>query len=502
MTDQKFSTEAISTRMAIRLEQGSKLTIRCKDWTETEDFVWTFDGVGGLNKTANLNDCGTIAKTFADSELTFDMPKALYKACRDDTAPVQFNGSYFSGNHAMTGATQICVESHCLTDFDIGSIWTDSDPLDQRQYMLVRIDSTTELTFVNLDEEVVSGNGPFNYKKHIPISPLVHTKNAVHTSDITFQSFVNSVQLHPGTNHVQNRYYVDDIEITEDGLYAGNKVQNVCAYDIIYVPAILKHLEENIGNNTSHSYYADTIQEKYLHIEVIHEFRPNGSQTTYCKYELDSRSSLDFAYIYTAQVNGFEKFARLYIPGAFSDAIITHDSTQVIYFNRETWNCEAIPPYRYFTFHRDMDKGFEIVFSQENYLSTPQNRVERVGADPEMGAGWSPRTCKLYPIWTNGSFDAGSSFDSITGRIPLKRSQNNGVTAVGWYWENDDVILTIDSHKICDTHIPLPNYLHNKHVEILEATPSVCSDLPARIGTHLHYATTDQIGHLVLKLHD
>lgn len=501
-TTQKNTITEISPLMSVRLENGSQMTIRCKDWTAAEDFVWTFEGVGGLNRTANLHDCGTISKTIADSALTYEMPKTLYKACGDDTAPVNFNGSYFGANHAMTGATQISVVSHSLTESDIGSTWVDSDPMDQRCYMLVRIDSATELTFVNLDEEVVSGNGPLNYKKHNPVSPLLHKKNAVHTSEIAFDSFVNSVQLHPGVNHVQNRYYVDDTEITEDGLYTGNKVQNICAYDVIYIPAMLKHLEENIGNNTNHSYHSDEIQEKYMRIEVIHEFRPNGSQTTYCKYQVDSRSSLEFSTIYTAQVNAFDKPAHFYVPGTYQDAVILHPGEKAICFTHDTWNDKAVPPYRHFIFNTERDKGFEIAFSQKTFWGKPDNRLGRVNSNVFPGSCWSPYTCKLYPLWTSGTFEAGSSFDSITGRIPLNMALNNGTTAVGWYWENEDVILTVDSHAICDAHIPLPDYLHGKRIEILDATGSVVSTLPDRIGETLHYATNTDIGHLVIKLYD
>ena len=55
----------------------------------------------------------------------------------DDTAPIQFNGSYFGGNHAMTGSTDFKYEGHNLTEADIGSIWKDSDAADTREYMLV-----------------------------------------------------------------------------------------------------------------------------------------------------------------------------------------------------------------------------------------------------------------------------------------------------------------------------------------------------------------------------
>ena len=491
--------------MVVKFEEGSKMIIRCKDWTADRDFVWEFGGVCGTNKTANLWYSSTVDKTLADSALAWGIGNTpsksqLYKSTTDDTAPIQFCGSYFAGNHAMTGSTDIVVASHNLTEADIGSTWKDSDASDARQYMLCRIKSATTLTFINLDEQVTTGNGPFNYAKHVPVSPLVHVKNATHTEDIAFNSFTNSQQLHPGANHIVNKYYVDDVEITENGLYVGAKVHNVCTYDVIYVPAILAYLEANVGHNTNASYYSDEIQEKYISIEIIHEFRPNGSQTTYCKYKIDPRMELNFSYIYAAQVAPFGKPTYLYAPGSYEDAVLLHDGTASMQFKATDWNEEGIPPYRYFTFNSDRDKGFEIVYNRDTYFGKPEVR----GAIVNSGsfAGWSPATCKLYPIFTRGKFPAGSSFDSVTGRIPLNTERNNGTTAVGWYWEHDDIILTIDSHEQCNTEIALPEYLHGKRVAVLDMTDSVISYPPYRTSDKLHYSTNADIAHLVLRLYD
>lgn len=484
--------------MAVRIEDGSKMTIRCKDWTDSDDFVWTFNGTGGTNRTANLNNCGTIPESAADESLKFTMSKTLYKSCTDDTAPVSFNGSYFAGNHAMTGATKIVVENHNLTESDIGSTWTDSDPENPVQYMLARVDSDTKLTFINLSQQITSGNGPFNYAKHIPVSPLVHVKNATNKSDIGFTGYTNSEQLWSGSNHITNRYFVDDIEVKGDGLYHGSKVYNVCTYDVIYVPAILEYLEKNVGHNTNSSHSSDEITEKYLSIEIIHEFRPNGSQTTYCKYTLDPRSSLKFSYIYAAQCAAFSKPVYLYVPGAYQDDVFLHDGTGTYQFVKDNWNDPNIPPYRYFMLNSDKTKGFELIYSRDTYLGNPSNRINHL-----TYAGWSPTSCKLYPIWVNGSFDAGSSFDSITGRIPLNMSLSEGTTAVGWYWENEDIIITIDSHSICaGVDIPLSCYMQNKKVEILDKTDSVISEIGDMTGESLHYETDSDIGYLVVRLFD
>lgn len=492
--------------MTVRLQEGSKMTIRCKDWTDDRDFVWEFGGVCGTNKTANLWYSSTVEKALEDSALTWGIgnmssKSQLYKMTTDDTAPVQFNGSYFGGNHAMTGSTDFTVTSHNMTEADIGSIWKDSDAEDTREYMLVKIKSPTVLAFINMDPQCTSGNGAFNYAKHTPIAPLVHVRNATHTDNISFEKFTNSQQLHPGANNVTNKYYVDDVEITEDGIYMGNKVHNVCHYSIPNVKAIIEYLEANVGNNTNTSYYSDDIKEKYMDIELIHEFRPNGSQTTYCKYMIDPSNALNFSYIYAAQVAPFGKPSYLYAPGTFNDEVFLHDASASIQFKPANWNVDGIPPYRYFTFNEAKDKGFQIVYNRDTYWGNPERRGTRVSSG--SFAGWSPATCKLYPIFTRGTFPAGSSFDSVTGRIPLNMSLNDGTTAVGWYWEHDDIIMTIDSHEICtDARIKLPSYMQNKRIEVLDMTDSVISYPPYRTSDILHYATNAAIGHLVLRLYD
>ena len=302
----------------------------------------------------------------------------------------------------------------------------------------------------------------------------------------------------PGSNHVTNRYFVDDIEVKGDGLYHGNKVYNVCTYDVMYVPAILEYLEKNVGHNTNSSHYSDEITEKYLSIEIVHEFRPNGSQTTYCKYTIDLRSSLKFSYIYAAQCAAFGKPVYLYVPGAYQDEVFLHDGTGTYQFVKDNWNDRNVPPYRYFMFNSDKTKGFELAYSRGTYWGNPQNRISHLSY-----AGWSPTSCKLYPIWVNGTFEAGSSFDSITGRVPLNMSLNDGTTAIAWYWENDDIIMTIDSHSLCSgIDIPLSSYMQNKKVEVLDKTESVICDVSGVTGESLYYETNSDFGYLVVRLHD
>lgn len=497
--------KGVPSLMSVKFEEGSKMTIRCRDWTDDRDFVWEFGGTCGTNKTANLWYSSTIEKTFDDEKLSWGIgskttQSQLYKMTTDDTAPVQFCGSYFAGNHAMTGSTNFTVSSTNITEADIGSVWKDSDPSDTREYMLVRIRNSTTLAFINLDEQVTSGKGAFNYPKHTPVSPLVHVRNATHTENIEFSKYTNSEQLHPGANNVINKYYVDDIEITKDGLYTGAKVHNVCTFNVIYVPAIIEYLENNVGHNTNASYYSDDIKEKYMQVEIIHEFRPNGSQTTYCKYIIDPRMSLNFSYIYAAQVAPFEKPTYFYAPGSFNDDVFLHDGTATIQFKPANWNVEGVPPYRYFSFNSTKTKGFQIVYNTRTYVGNPEFRGQRVNSG--SFAGWSPATCKLYPIFTRGTYPAGSSFDSVTGRIPLKNISENGITAVSWHWEHNDIILTIDSHEICNTYINLSSYLQNKRVEVLDMTESIISYPPYITGDKLHYATNSEKGHLVLRLYN
>ena len=485
--------------MSVKLESGSKMTIRCKDWTDTEDFVWTFDGVGGQNKTANLNNCGTIAKTVADDSLAYNMSKTVYKDCNDDTAPCQFKGSYFAGNHAATIATTINVASHSLTEADIGSTWVDSDASAATNYMLIRVDSATKLTFADMC--FATEGTAFNAVKHTPISPLKHVKNATHTADVAFTSFGNGGQLYLGDNHITSKYYVDDVEITKDGLYTGSKVHNLCTYDVIHVPSIFEFLEANVGHNTNKSHYSDDITGKYLHIDVVHEFRPNGSQTTYHNFVIDEREPITFYYLYGVQVIAPGAAPTyLYVPGTNADALLTHDGTKSYQFKPESWNEENVPPYRYFTFSTDKSKGFEVAFSRDTYWGKTENRATRVKR--WEGAGWSPASRKLYPVFTCGEFPAGSSFDIVSGRIPLNVERNCGTTAVCWYWEYDDIILTIDSHEKCNVNIPLPSYMKGKRVEVLDMTSSIISYPVTAVGDSIHYATNADIGHLVVRLYD
>ena len=98
---------------------------------------------------------------------------------------------------------------------------------------------------------------------------------------------------------------------------------------------------------------------------------------------------------------------------------------------------------------------------------------------------------KMDPaFFCEGTFEAGLTFDGLASRVPLYKYDED-LTAVSWYWldgnefnyetrqydnynyDDDAIILMIDSHKAVDKDIFLPAYMNGMQIEVLDKTGSV-----------------------------
>lgn len=450
------------------------------------------------NKQLNIQTYNTVAKDVKNSEIYIGAPKLkIWNACSDDTAPINFNGSYIAGNHGATLAQEVIVSSHDKTETDIGSIWTSNS----HTFMLVRVASTTKLWFVQTDSAKINTQN-WIAKDASPSGTLVHSSGATHTGNITISSVNGSTQLTPAINNRVVKVYLDDVEldITKAGVYTGKKVQTVNEYNVIYIPAMLDYLGENVGHNTNASYYSDAITDCYCRLRLVQEIHSNASMTVYQTIRFDKDVSLSTNFI--AQFGKFttSNDISLYIPNTTNLNVLTPfvaGSGTSYYGNIKDYAKEGVVPYRYYAFANDLEQGSAIIFDKSFGIGADERRIEYT-----TSAGGFASTGKLYPQFASGQqFTEGTMYDGCAVRIPFKKRSD--ITSVVWYWRGNDIILCIDSHTLTNMEVALPSYMANKKIEILDKSDSVITE-PAYVWENckLPYATQEDYGFMVMRLYN
>ena len=469
--------------------------IRCPDYDNENDFVWwiSYDG-----RKHNIQHHYTLPKTENNGAMTVGNAKlVMWKSATDDTAPLNFNGTYIAANHGATVVEAVAVTSHDKTAADIGSIWTSGG----HTYMLVKINSSTSLWFIQTDAEKITTATTLTCADK-PTGTLVHSSGATNSSDITINSVVSNTQLLPAVNNAKSTVYVDGEEISAYGTYTGKKVTLVNEYSVIYVPAILEYLGANVGNNTNASYYNDAITESFCTLKLIQEIHSNGSMNVYQTVQFTKTVALSTNFIAQFAPFGLENEKTfMYVPDTTSLKTITeHTGGAAAVVTKSVWENQEKVPYRFYSFaNAECDKGYVIIYDRSWGWGKNDKRL----AHNTGGAGQFASTKKLYPCFVSGfTANAGTYYDGCAVRIPIKKYHED-LTSVVWYWRGEDIILCIDSHKQVNVDLTLPAYMANKKIEILDQTESVISE-PAYIfnDRKLKYATNSEYGYIILKLYD
>ena len=475
----------------ICLLKGNDLFLRSEGWSETEDFVWQCDIVNphAWSKTkwfgnkyfniGGLYTCPTDAAAACVDDLT------LWKTSLDDSCPVKINGTYIGANHGYYCCDQVTVPAHDKTEKDIGSVWTDDKG---QTYCLVKIPDEDTLCFVKFDEESME-TGRFDFGR--PEAVLLHKSGALHQEPVQFAERVDA-QLYQSFNHYEIKLFTDRQErsVHEDFLQICDTVTVETAYDIIYVPAMLRYLMEHVGHNTNASQCSDEIAESYLRMYVRHVFCENGSVATYCGFDINR--DIDVQYFGLVQSMRTAENPIAYIPDTVYEQLTPQDGTQIFWLSRDTWKSDEKAPYRYYQFKDSTCKdGMALVFDRNYGWGSNEVRLSKLDY-----AGMYYRTRKQYPAFiSGGSMKAGTHFEGFAARMPLNQYDPD-LTALCWYYIGEDIVLMLDTHKAVNKDIALPACMRGRNMEILDC--SNVTDISLQ-DSKLHICT-DGYGYLVLKL--
>lgn len=473
--------------------EGNNIFVRAKRYEEKNDLVWKLLKESDADNRYFNMDWMYTCNTYIPNE---DTSKSLtaWKSAYDDCCPVNILGTYLAANHGFNCVDKITATSHGKTDADIGSVWTDTK---SQTYVLTHIYDADTLGFVMFNDTNMA-NGRMGYGNPSAGTTLTHASGATNTNSISIETR-ESTQLWKSWNNYSLKLFVDGIEQdltidTADAPLKGNRVEIRTQYDVIYIPAMLTHLMNNVGNNTSASQNSDEITDSYMTMYINYQFNMNGSLSTYSSFYINKDISV--GYIGLVQSMKMGEAPYTYVPDTTYKVLTLHDGSQVQTFAKNLWDSEDKAPYRYYQFATDAaEKGVALVYDRTIGWGTNDIRKTKLS-----DAGMYHTSKKMYPSFiSGGSLTVGTYFDGLAARVPLYKYDPD-LTSVGWYWCSDDIILMIDTHNSVNKDIILPDYMNNMRVEVLDKTDSVTCGQTYIFNNKLRFIASEY-GYLVARLY-
>lgn len=479
-------------KMTIFIDEND-MYVRAKEYTDTDDFVWHMRKVRLKdNRYFNLETACTCPSIIPDEMTTANLK--TWKSTMDDIGPSSFNGTYIAGNHGFLCVDRITVTGHDKTDADIGSIWTDEKG---KTYVLVYIYDANSLGFIMFNAKMMA-NGIMNPGSPTIGTTMTHQSGATNTASVVIEDRT-STQAWKSWNHYTLRLFVDDVEydLGAGQTIAGDKIELVTEYNVIYIPAMLTYLMNNVGNNTADSQNSDEIEDYYAKIAIRYSFNKNGSLSEYNSYYINK--TLNIGYIGLVQSISIKNGTNppyTYIPDTTYDVLTPHDGSVTQRFSKDLWNDEGKAPYRYYQFTDETAvKGMCLTYDRSIGWGNNEKRLPHLS-----DAGMYFTSTKMYPSFiSGGTLNPGDFFDGMAARIPLYKVDED-ITSVGWYWSNQDIILMIDCHQTVNKEINLPNYMNHMRIEKLDVTESVDMEQTYIHNGKIRFQCTDY-GYAVLKLY-
>lgn len=499
--------------------RGDKIYVRAKSFTEENDMIYYLkkrqQKSGGIlthNRFFNIASMWTTSPTDPVSNKN----RQLWKSSDDDIAPLQIYGHHHAGgNHGYDCVDKLKVAGHGKDISDIGSVWKDEW---DKQYVLVFVYDEEYLGFVCMDSDedrdpMIDGHihagRPFRQTKNVKGNTMVHVSGATHTDDISVpdniieKSYWETEQLWKGSNHTVLKLYADGIEqdLNIDQDIAAHRIEILAEYDMIYIPSMLEYLMENVGKNDNDSQHSDAIADSYYRLSTRYQFNKNGSVSEYHTYTINKTFELGYGGL--VQASKVEEDPYIYTPDTVYDDLIWHNTSNntdegSYYMYKPQWRDSNKVPYRYFEFtDAYADKGMCLAYDRSVGWGVNAERIQHV----DFAGRYRYDTKKMYPAFiSGGTLTAGTTVEGLACRIPLYKYDED-LTAVGWYWLGDDIVLMIDSHKAVNKEITLPDYMNNMQIQLLDKTNSVIFEQTQISECKLRYNTGGNIkDYLVVQL--
>lgn len=497
---------AIREPLAGQEKNGAFLRFRATEWSRTgQDLCMDTYLNGSSNGFFNISGLFEIP---SDAEKNSFTGGTAFKYSGDDITPININGTYIGANHGYNLIQCLPKDpSYGLTEADIGRVFSFGEGGSKKQYVLVRIDAYTKelrqnmIWFCPFDETAMQTG---NFSKFCSSAYKIPAGTELVSDDGLPSITTNSetcpgysagvVQFYTALNHVKQHAFLDgkyEVDIQKAATYDAEFIDFYEEYDVVYLPAALQYLIDNVGSNNERSHCSDVLQESYVTFRICYRFHKNGATVVYSDYDFHKDVSLHI--IGGVQSGAFSETDHyIYLPGS-SGAYAT----------------PALQPYASVHFgmmengqpqsscfqltdtigSKAINLGFNTVYGD----GTPEKRTTYL----KNGCVYYYTSYKMYPYFiSGGTLKAGDHFSFIGYRLPSV-IYDEDFFAVNWYWVGDEIFLSLHTDKAVDKTVALPDYMSGMTAEVIEGSGLTVGDSVTNAGLT---ATSAGAGYAIIRL--
>lgn len=229
--------------------------------SQDKDVVWRVlanhgENISVVNSRSGVVDFyGTrfIDRDSVETKAAFNQSTEVHNAGVDESCPIRYNEMFQAGGHGAIGYTANMI-AHGKTSVDVGSIWSDGTD----EWVLTYINSVDGVTFVrrntgSIDKWVITS-------ADFSSTALSHVSGATNTTTINMTSS-SQYQIIPIIRDYLAEFRLDDVAISSDGAYKGNRLVLSETYSLMNIASQQAWLISDVGN-PSPDYTNDAITEQ------------------------------------------------------------------------------------------------------------------------------------------------------------------------------------------------------------------------------------------------
>ena len=440
------------------------------------------------------------SSTPADSMTTSTATLTKFKDASDEIPAINFNGTYIAAYHGYYLISAV-PNSASLTEADIGRVFTRAS--DGQKYVLVKVPDA-DAWFCPFDEAAMESGDFRSYG--FPAKGLMKAGDVLTYTDAKGKSKTVSVsqnaeqtQLRPAINGREQHAYLNgtvEVDLTKDGVYDADFVDFSESYNVLYLPAVLNFLMDNVGDNTNASTTDEELTDYYVSYNHTHRFHNNGSYTVYQTVTFRTNvTTVHYYGVMSGSFGGTEQY--VYAPGSTNCGTPTHDPKDANSFY-------ATGDYTIRSFFHSPDANFSKAMNVGYYpyfgTATDENREELMDRFGSVGEWYS--SMKMYPhLFKASEASAGDTISFIGYHVPTVRFDDD-FFAINWYFVGDEIYLSMHTDKaVGERTVAIPNaeYLVGLTVTVDDASEgfTVLSDTVTADGITV---STNGAGYVTLKL--
>ena len=481
---------------------GNTLRLRARNWVEpSKDFCTNIElHSASSNGNMMFQRFDVIPASTAEDSVAVSSD-TLFKNASDEIPAISINSTYISARHGYYLISAIPNAAH-LTEEDIGTVLTREG--DGQRYVLVKA-LASELWLCPFDDAAMAtgdfGQYAFGTSGLLGEGDALAAERTLSSGSRRLAVTENAVlkQFYVATNHAEQHAYLNgtvEIDLTADAVYHAEFIDFFESYDVIYLPAMLDHLMENVGWNTNDSHHEETIEEAYLSYVHTHRFHKNGSYTVYQTVRI--KQDLRNVHYYGVMSMPFHGGSHyVYAPGSTNVGLPTLQTDVSV---------EALGDWRIRSFYQLTDaagtKAINVGYYPYFGIATDAARAAALGNKAGVSAGQWYQSRKMYPyLFMNQNMQKNDEIPFIGYHVPTVKLDDE-LFAVNWYFVGDDIYLSLHTDEaVGRKHVSLPNsdYLVGMTVTVDEISDGVTvhSTEIAASGIEIE---TDGAGYVTVKL--